>query len=55
MPGACSRPGGRVPEHAGGPQLPAGGQRQLSGKIGSASNQELGSFHLREGVLSHHR
>lgn len=36
MPGARSRLGGRVPEHAGGPQLPARGQRQLSGGTGAA-------------------
>ena len=31
MPGPCGCFGGRISEHAGGPQLPARGQRQLSG------------------------
>lgn len=31
MPGARGCLSGRVPEHAGGPQLPARGQRQFSG------------------------
>lgn len=32
MPGARRRPGGRVPEHAGGPQVSARGQRHLPGE-----------------------